>query len=347
MAIKIGKLFGVDKLIGTDDDDLLIALGARTILGGGKGNDILLGGLNDDILIGGKGADILSGGRGNDTADYSSSDAGVTVSLTTGRGFGGDAQGDTLISIENIVGSAFDDTLTGDRGNNVLTGGGGSDIFVVTSGHDTITDFTPTKQVSIDFNDLPAGFVPNGYGGLDWSSVVTNHYDQPSGYQNAGLGTNIAFNPGGAGASFRAAGPDFTLQSAYMAAGVNDDLEVTVTGWDHGTLKATQTFMLGVERTLITFVGFDSVDEVTFRGVGGTAHGFPAFGGGTQVVWDDIKLVFDGREDSIDVPVGTDIAALVAGAAPDGHGGTLLTYQGGHLTLQGIAPESVQADWFI
>jgi Ca2+-binding RTX toxin-like protein len=154
MAIKVGKLFGTDKLLGTDNDDLLIALGAKTTLDGGGGNDILLGGINDDVLIGGKGADFLSGGLGIDTADYSSSSAGVTVNLTTSKGYGGDAQGDTLISIENVVGSAYDDTLIGDKGNNVLTGGGGADIFVVTTGKDTITDFTPYTPVLLDFNDL-------------------------------------------------------------------------------------------------------------------------------------------------------------------------------------------------
>jgi hypothetical protein len=54
-----------------------------------------------------------------------------------------------------------------------------------------------------------------------------------------------------------------------------------------------------------------------------------------------------GGGDKIDVPVGTNIAALVASAASDGHGGTLLKDQGGQLDLQGIAPASVSADWFI
>lgn len=76
MAIKIGKLLGTDKLVDTDDEDLLIALGAQTTLYGGAGNDILLAGLNSDTLIGGIGADLLIGGLGTDTADYSASSAG-------------------------------------------------------------------------------------------------------------------------------------------------------------------------------------------------------------------------------------------------------------------------------
>lgn len=69
-----------------------------------------------------------------DTADYSTSSAGVTVDLATGKGTGGDAQGDTLISMEKVVGSAYDDTLTGDKNNNWFTGGAGKDVFVMSAG---------------------------------------------------------------------------------------------------------------------------------------------------------------------------------------------------------------------
>ncbi len=83
-----------------------------------RGNDILLGGAGNDTLIGGGGADSLQGGAGVDTADYSGSAAPVTVNLTTGTGSGGDAQGDTLTGVDNLIGSFGDDSLTGDAGNN-------------------------------------------------------------------------------------------------------------------------------------------------------------------------------------------------------------------------------------
>ena len=49
--------------------------------------------------------------------------AGVNVSLMTGLGSGGDAEGDTLSTIENLTGSNLDDTLEGSAANNVLAGG--------------------------------------------------------------------------------------------------------------------------------------------------------------------------------------------------------------------------------
>ena len=49
------------------------------------------------------------------------------MSLVTGIGLGGDAEGDRLSNIENLTGSSFNDTLEGDAGNNTLVGGSGID----------------------------------------------------------------------------------------------------------------------------------------------------------------------------------------------------------------------------
>jgi peroxidase len=98
------------------------------------GNDdaeTLTGGSADDLLTGRGGADTLIGGPGTDTADYSTSAATVNVSLLSGRGWGGDAHGDGLAGIENIIGSAHDDILTGAAGANALAGGSGNDAYFV------------------------------------------------------------------------------------------------------------------------------------------------------------------------------------------------------------------------
>jgi Ca2+-binding RTX toxin-like protein len=114
---------------------------------GTAGNDVLPGSSEEDTISGLAGADTISGLGGNDTIDggtgmdtgsYSASPAGVTVSLATGLGSGGDAQGDTLQSIENLLGSAFADTLTGNAGNNTITGGGGADTISGGLGADTL-----------------------------------------------------------------------------------------------------------------------------------------------------------------------------------------------------------------
>ena len=74
------------------------------------------GGPGNDRLTGGAGVDVLVGGPGNDAAYYASSATAVTVNLLDGTGTGGDAEGDTLDSIEYLSGSGHDDTLTGNAG---------------------------------------------------------------------------------------------------------------------------------------------------------------------------------------------------------------------------------------
>ena len=106
----------------------LTLTGTGTINGTGNALDnVIIGNSGNNILAGLGGADTLDGGAGTDTASYAASSSGVTVSLAAGTASGGDAQGDTLISIENLTGSGFNDTLEGNGANNVLNGGAGTD----------------------------------------------------------------------------------------------------------------------------------------------------------------------------------------------------------------------------
>ena len=122
---------------GNGDDRIEARAGSDRVFGEG-GNDTLLGETGDDYLVGGTGADLLSGGDGNDTASYFTAQAAVIASLTTGRGATGDAAGDVFQSIENLEGSAFNDRLIGDSGNNILSGIGGDDYLDGREGNDTL-----------------------------------------------------------------------------------------------------------------------------------------------------------------------------------------------------------------
>ena len=116
----------------TDVDDALIVTtingtSSNNVLTGTAGINIMDGLAGSDTLAGLGGADTLVGGAGTDTATYAASTAGVNVSLMTGLGSGGDAEGDTLSTIENLTGSNFDDILEGNAASNVLNGGLGID----------------------------------------------------------------------------------------------------------------------------------------------------------------------------------------------------------------------------
>ncbi len=132
---------GDDRLYGGDADD---------ILSGGTGNDVLEGRGGDDWLHGGRGSDTLDGGPGSDTASYSGSRGAVTIDLATRSASGGHAQGDTIISIENLVGSDRADTLIGNAGDNVLEGGAGGDRLVGGGGNDTASYARSRAAVTVN-----------------------------------------------------------------------------------------------------------------------------------------------------------------------------------------------------
>ncbi|MGI9508108.1 MAG: calcium-binding protein [Geminicoccaceae bacterium] len=119
------------------DDTLYGGDGADTLIGG-DGADSLFGGADDDVLDGGVGADVIDGGAGSDQVTYENSAQAVQINLSSGTGSGGDAEGDTIQNVENVVGSAYDDRLTGDDGGNVLSGGAGDDVIIGGEGDDTL-----------------------------------------------------------------------------------------------------------------------------------------------------------------------------------------------------------------
>ena len=132
------KLLSIEALGGSNFKDSLIGNAGSNYLFGISGNDSLNGAAGDDYLFGGSGADVIDGGAGYDLASYFYSTAGVTVSLTSGAGSGGEAQGDRLLGIEDLDGSNFNDRLTGNAGSNYLFGNSGNDLLNGASGNDWI-----------------------------------------------------------------------------------------------------------------------------------------------------------------------------------------------------------------
>jgi len=125
-------------VLGSNSIDNITGDNANNVLSGYSGNDILNGGGGNDLLRGGIGADALNGGAGTDTADYRASASAVSVNLTTGLGSGGEAQGDTYVSIERVYGSNAGDTLIGDSSINTLYGYGGNDTLNGAGGNDLL-----------------------------------------------------------------------------------------------------------------------------------------------------------------------------------------------------------------
>lgn len=142
---------GFENLEGADNDDLLSGNGDANVLTGNGGDDVLegrgggdtlRGGEGDDILRGGGANDIVDGGEGNDTADHQDIGFSINADLSVGQSSYVNGVGntitDTLTSIENLTGSANNDTLTGDDGANVLAGAAGNDELIGGDGDDVL-----------------------------------------------------------------------------------------------------------------------------------------------------------------------------------------------------------------
>ena len=86
----------------------------------------VLGSTFDDVIAGTTGSNVLNGGGGIDEVNYYGATQGARVDLYGGGALDGAAY-DTLLSFENVFGSAFDDVIAGTTGSNVLNGGGGID----------------------------------------------------------------------------------------------------------------------------------------------------------------------------------------------------------------------------
>ena len=109
---------------------------------GRPGRQRRYGGFGDDILLPGSGRDIVNGGPDNDTVDQPDGSAACSPRLY--GGITGDAAGDTYLSIENMIGTPYEDFLQGNNEANTLRGRQGNDFLSGEDGNDTLVGGTGT-----------------------------------------------------------------------------------------------------------------------------------------------------------------------------------------------------------
>ncbi len=205
---------GDDWLDGGPGRDIVLGeLGDDTVLGGSGNEDEVSGGLgidfvnggpgNDDVVHGDYGYDQMYGGSGSgDIASFATDvggrgGVGVWASLRAHRAFG-DGH-DKLFGFEGLEGSAFRDTLIGDRGDNTIVGGPGNDHIVGGGGHDELNGGEGSDRcqggpvlISCGPEKVPGGAyaqldpTPGGGGGLEFvggsgADHVTVSFDEGTG----------------------------------------------------------------------------------------------------------------------------------------------------------------------
>jgi len=262
---------------------------ALTVDAGG-GNDTIisqfssvsvLGGDGDDRFVSGAAADTFDGGAGNDTVDYSAGAVGQWVDLRINAGSGGDS----LISVESVVGSAYADTITGSDGANTLDGGAGNDLLDGAGGVDTVSYASATAAVTVSLGQQ--GVAQDTHGaGVDTLKGFENltgsaFADQLNGDGFANVIQGGAGNDtieGGAGDDVLDGGSGVNLLSYYHAtAGVTVDL--TLAG-------AQNTGSMGVD-TLSNFQNLNGSAYGDTLRAGAGSHAVAAFGGADTVYIDN------------------------------------------------------------
>ena len=205
---------GDTTLVGTDQADVMVAGAGNDTLVANGGNDLMIGGSGHATFVVGSGNDHIVGGSGANTVDFSVQASAVNVNLSTGKAITALGGGHTIVGVQDVIGSNFNDTIIGNAhdnviagglGHDVLTGGEGNDTFVLKSpvdGGDTITDFT-TSHDSICLDATAFGLAGGACKVGENFSIIADHFD------GTNAGANTAFAAGQASLIYSAA--DHTL----------------------------------------------------------------------------------------------------------------------------------------
>lgn len=215
---------GREDVRGGNNADSIEGAAGNDWLNGEDGDDTIDGGDGNDLIRPGAGADLIDGGDGlRDLLDYSLGAGPVTVDLATGDVGGGDAAGDIITGIEDVLGTFDADVLTGNSlvnrlsgrfGGDLISGAAGNDVLAGDEGADTLIGGTGADVLrggtGADLFRLAVAADSGATGGLrdrivDFDKVELDRIDLSALDANATLAGNQAFVFNGA-AAFTAAG---------------------------------------------------------------------------------------------------------------------------------------------
>ena len=177
-----------------------------------------------------------------------------------------------------------------------------------------------SSATTITFDDLPMSNlgtpIGNGYGGLNWNNwyvLDTSIYGNGvNGYAHGLVSSpNVAYNSFGGPATFSAASGAFTLDSFYLTAAWNNNLDVTVQGYNAANvLVNTSSFQVSTFAPTLETFNWTNLGSVTISTSGGVSAGLD--GVGTHVALDNLTI---NGSISIGVPEISTWAMMLAGFA--------------------------------
>ena len=311
-------LVGLEDLHGTGFDDALTGSSLNNNMIGAGGNDYLAALEGNDSLEGGPGADYLDGGAGTDLVDYSSAGAFVTVNLGAGTVSGG-AGSDTLLGLEDVLGSGFDDALNGSSLNNYMRGGGGNDYVAGLAGNDRLDGGSGNDYLDggadsdmVDYASAGAGVTVNlatgtTSGGAGVDTLLQFEDLRGSSFADTLTGNALGnYIEGGAGNDRLDGG----LGADYMDAGAGSDIaDYTSAGGAVVVNLGTGTASGSAGADIL--VGFEDLQGSGFDDdlIGNTLNNYIAGAGGNDYVAGGVG------DDYLDAGTGHDY--LVGGAGAD------------------------------
>lgn len=336
----------VESVSGTQFADQLYGiLGVSNFLSGGAGNDILYAGADGDFVF---------GGDGIDTVNYNFASGPMTINLAAGSAkLTNGTLTDLLLSVENAVGSSFDDLLIAGSGPNVLQGGFGNDVYDQVDLGDTVIEIV-----------VPPGFpLPPGWNpGIDTIRTIATSWTLGSGIENlTGLNTgnstlkgneldNIVIGNSGSDTLYGYAGNDSLYGGGggdYLIGGDGDDFLDGGAGndiIDGGNGNDTVSYLTRGAVTVnlatgsATLVGetdfLSSIENVIGSGFADTITGTSGAnrirsGGGDDVIdaaaGNDIVEI-DGGNVQVTLGAGDDIVLLTRGSSVTAHHVTIVDF---------------------
>lgn len=215
-----------DTIEGGAGMDALYGHGGNDILIGGADVDSLLGGAGNDSLDGGAGDDYLDGESDTDTVTYASAASAVTVNLATTIAQNTIGAGsDTIANVENLIGSTFNDTLTGNGSANVIEGGAGNDAINGAGGTDTVSYEHAASAVTVNL----ATTTGQNTGGAGTDTITNTENLRGSAFNDTLTGTtgNNVIEGGAGNDTMNAQGGTDTLTYANAAGAITVSLALT------------------------------------------------------------------------------------------------------------------------
>ena len=244
---------------------------------GSSFNDVIVGDAENNVFDGHGGSDTITGGGGNDTISFASAAGRQVIDLSNRATWDYGVHGHTLASIENAIGSSFNDLIVGDAGNNVFDGHGGSDTITGGGGSDTISFASATGPQVIDLGAQATwDYEVNGHTlsgiknaiGSEFNDIIMStdvREGSPGGALTGGGGADIFYFTAVFGhqaiTDFVTGGPDRdTIKLAHglfanddpLAAAVDYGNDVLLTAPGQGTI-----LLMGVHKADLTAANFD------------------------------------------------------------------------------------------